>query len=165
MKTTWEILVDCLRSELEQYGSLLHLLQEQQTCLFLRNTDRLPELATAVYGATGTADPARRRREENFRAFATAQGCAPDATIRSLLSKVEAPARPLLEALVGEINRLIYLTRRFARQNHELFARAYQMQQEFLRQICPGRFNPTYSVSGQVRPATSGAKPGRLAAC
>ena len=165
MNVTWELLADCLRAEVEQYGTILQLLEEQQLCLIRRNPDRLKELAAAIDGATQSADSVRRHREEILRTFAVAQGCAANATIREILATIEANVRPLIEALVLEVNRLVYRTRRFARQNHELLARACQLQQDFLRQICPGIFSQTYSASGRVSGGPAGAPPVPLAAC
>ena len=124
MNITWETLAECLRAEVDEYGGMLRLLEEQQLCLFRRDASRLQDLAVAVGEATQSADTVRRRREEAFRTFAAAQGCDAHATFRAVLPAIEASARPLIEALVLEVNRLVYRTRRFARQNHELLARA-----------------------------------------
>lgn len=165
MNITWESLVDCLRAEVEEYGGMLRLLEEQQLCLIRRDADRLQELAVAVDGATQSADAVRRRREDAFRAFAAAQGCDASATVRAILPAIEASARPLIEALVQEVNRLVYRTRRFARQNHEMLARACQLQQDLLRQVCPGIFSQTYSATGRMSPGAVASPPVPLAAC
>jgi flagellar biosynthesis/type III secretory pathway chaperone len=165
MNTNWESLANCLRAEVEEYGSLLRLLEEQQHGLIRRDADRLQELATAVDAAAQSADLVRRRREDAFRAFAVAAGCDAHATVRAILPCIEASARPLIEALVQEVNRLVYLTRKFARQNHEMLGRACQLQQDLLRQVCPGIFSQTYAATGRISPGGVATSPVPLAAC
>ena len=58
--------------------------------------------------------------------------------------------RPLLEALVRDINLMINRTRRKARQNHILLARAVELTQETLRLLQPETFTKTYARSGHV---------------
>ncbi len=144
---------------------MLRLLEEQQLALIRRDADRLHELAAALDAATQSADAVRRHREDAFRAFAAAQGCEAGATVRAILPAIEASARPLIEALVQEVNRLVYRTRKFTRQNHEMLGRACQLQQDLLRQICPGIFSQTYSATGRVSPGAVGSPPLPLAAC
>jgi len=49
-----------------------------------------------------------------------------------LLPLIEVDARPLVEALVSEVNLLLHRVRRTSRHNHMLLTRAVDMHQETL---------------------------------
>jgi hypothetical protein len=160
MNTTWETVAESLRDEVQEYGGLLRLFEEQQECVFNRDTGRLLELIEIINAAIGRAEDIRRRREDCVSSFASSLGCSPDATLRSLLPCIDDPVRPLLEALIDEVNVLIHRLRQIIRQNHLLFSRTFELQQGLLRQSCPGAFTPARSGLRRV----SAAAPGPLAA-
>jgi flagellar biosynthesis/type III secretory pathway chaperone len=160
MNITWETIAECLREEVQEYGGLLRLFEQQQECVFNREPDRLLLLIETIKNATGQAEDVRRRREKCVSAFASGLGRATDSTLRSLLPSIDDHARPLLEALIDEVNRLIHRVRRITRQNHLLLSRTVELQQGLLRQFYPGAFTATYSARGRV----SMAAPGPLAA-
>lgn len=164
MTITWETLVDSLRDEMQEYGGMVRLLEEQQTCLIRRQAGRLVQLADAITEAAQSAEQVRRQREQTVRAFAVAHGQSPDVPLRRLLPVLEADIRPLLLALLNEVNRLIHRTRQMTRQNHAMITRAVTLQQDFLRQVFPGRYTQTYSAKGAAVPA-AGAVPAYRTAC
>ena len=157
MKTTWNIVAECLRDEVQEYGGLLCLLEEQQECVFNRDTGRLLQLAGVINDATRRAEDIRRRREDCVSSFASSLGCSSDATLRSLLPCIEDPVRPLLEALIDEVNVLIHRLRQIVRQNHLLLCRTFELQQELLRQVYPGAFAPTCSALRSAPVAETGS--------
>jgi hypothetical protein len=150
MKITWEMLAQCLRDEVQEYGGLLRLFEEQQDCVFRRDADQLLQLIELIRTATESAGAARGRREECASAYAVECGRGADSTLRALLPCVDGQAQPLIEALIDEVNRLIHRVRKLARQNHLLLARTVELQQGLLRQFYPGAFTPTYSAHGRV---------------
>jgi len=150
MNIIWEQVADCLRDEVQEYGGLLRLFEEQQECVFNRDPGRLLELIETIKEATLRAEDARHRREECVSAFAAGLGRPADVTLRSLLPSIDDEARPLLQALIDEVNRLIHRVRRITRQNHLLLSRTVQLHQGLLRQFYPGAFTPTYSALGRV---------------
>ena len=159
MNTTWEQVADCLRDEVQEYGGPLSLFEEQQECVFRRNPSHLLELIETIKEATQRAEDARHRREQCVSAFAAGLGRAADVTLRSLLPSVDGEARPLLQALIDEVNRLIHRVRRITRQNHLLLSRTVQLHQGLLRQFYPGAFTPTYSACGRVSLAPAASVP------
>jgi flagellar biosynthesis/type III secretory pathway chaperone len=164
MNITWELVAECLRDEVQEYGGLLRLFEEQQECVFKRTPSHLLELIETIKDATQRAEDARRRREECVRAFATGLGRTADVTLRSLLPSVDDEAQPLLQALIDEVNRLIHRVRRITRQNHLLLSRTVQLHQGLLRQFYPGAFTPTYSARGRVSMAPAAPMPAYHAA-
>jgi flagellar biosynthesis/type III secretory pathway chaperone len=150
MKTHWEPIVSSLREELAEYGGLLHLFDGQQRALFDRDAEAVLLQATLIESQSRTLADCRLRREKVVAAFAVELGRPANSTLRSLLPLVAAEARPLLEALIDEINRLLHRVRRTSRHNHTLLARAVEVHQETLQMLRPNTFTKTYSPSGRV---------------
>jgi flagellar biosynthesis/type III secretory pathway chaperone len=164
MNITWEHIADCLRNEVQEYGDMLRLFEEQQECVFNRDPARLLQLIETTKDATQRAEEARRLREECVSSFASGMGRASDASLRTLLPIIDDEARPLLQALIEEVNRLIHRVRRITRQNHLLLSRTVQLHQGLLRQFYPGAFTSTYSARGRVSVAPAASLPAYRAA-
>jgi flagellar biosynthesis/type III secretory pathway chaperone len=157
MNSEWKIVADALRQEIADYGGLLHLFEEQQRYLFARNPDAVLRLSGEIETQVRNLHEARRNREAIVAAFALEHNELPTVTLRSLLAHFTADVRPLLEALISEINVLIHRVRRTSRHNHSLLARTVEAQQELLRQLRPDAFTQTYAPTGRVM--LSGARP------
>jgi flagellar biosynthesis/type III secretory pathway chaperone len=155
MNTHWELIVTSLREELAEYGGLLRLFEIQQRALFDRDPDAVLLHMAAIEAHTRTLSDFRQRREQLVAAFAVEQGRAETSTLRSLLPLFVAEARPLLEALIDEINRLLHRVRRTSRHNHTLLARAVAVHQETLQVMRPHAFTKTYSPAGRVSVAAA----------
>lgn len=153
----WQLIADSLREELAEYGALLALFEQQQQSLFSRDADAVLRLGGEIEDQARILTDCRLRRERASASLATALGLASDATLRSLLPHIEADARPLLEALINEVNHLLHRVRRASRQNHTLLARAVEVHQETLRQLRPDAFMKTYSAAGRVSLAAASA--------
>ena len=159
MNEPWIVIAESLRTEIAGFGGLLNLFERQQQSLFSRDTDAVLQLSTEIEMHTRVMQQFRSHREQVVAEFALAHNQPAGATLRSLLPYVEAAARPLLEALIGEVNRLIHRVRRLTRQNHQLLARTVESHQEILRALRPDAFLQTYSAGGKknlvssVRPA------------
>ena len=146
----WQEIAEGLRTELTEYGALLTLFAEQQKFLFARDANEVLRLSTEIEQQVRALDHCRRQRENLVGQFALANDQSPSATLRSLLPLIDADARPLIEALIGEINHLLYRVRRTSRHNHTLLARAVEVHQETLQQLRPQTFTKTYSPAGRV---------------
>jgi flagellar biosynthesis/type III secretory pathway chaperone len=157
MNSEWKIVADALRQEIADYGGLLHLFEEQQRYLFARNPDAVLRLSGEIETQVRNLHESRRNREAIVAAFAIEHNESPTVTLRSLLAHFAADVRPLLEALISEINVLIHRVRRTSRHNHSLLARTVEAQQEMLRQLRPDAFTQTYAPTGRVM--LSGTRP------
>jgi len=155
MNHPWEKIAECLRAELADYGALLNLFDEQQRSLFARDADAVLGLGLAIETQTRTLGERRTQREHSVASFAQRHNRPANSTLRSLLPFVDADARPLIEALMDEVNRLIHRLRRTSRHNHTLLARAVEVQQETLQAMRPNAFTKTYSPAGRVSVASS----------
>lgn len=148
--TAWQPIADCLRTELAEYGALLALFEEQQKNLFDRQAAEVLRLAHAIEEQARLLQACRRQREETVTRFALVHGQPAQATLRSLLPFCESAARPLLEALIDEVNRLLHRLRRVSRHNHTLLSRTVELHQETLRLARPDAFTQTYAPNGRV---------------
>jgi len=157
MKTHWEFIAECLRHELAEYGGLLSLFEAQQRSLFDRNPDAVLQLASEIENQTRTLAECRDRREQAVAAFAVANHRPATSTLRSLLPLITADARPLLEALINEVNALLHRVRRVSRHNHMLLSRTVDVHQEVLQQLRPYSFTKTYSPAGRLSVAATHA--------
>lgn len=158
MNPSWIPLVEALREELAGYGGLLHLFERQQQCLFERDAEAVLRLSGEIEQQAGELQSVRRRREELTALAAQAASRPAVATLRSLLPGFPAEIRPLLEALIAEVNVLIHRVRRTSRHNRLLLARAVETHHQTLRALRPDAFTQTYapdgrSALGTVRPS------------
>ena len=159
MNNAWETIAHCLREELEEYGGLLGLFEEQQNALFRRDANGVLATVGAIESQAQSATIKRKRREQLVSDFARSNEMAGDSPLRSLLPLFPQSVRPMMEALIDEVNRLIHRTRKHARQNADLLQRTIEMHQEALRSLRPDLFTKTYSPRGQISVATTNPSP------
>ena len=161
---TWQKIAECLRAELAEYGGLLAMFEEQQKFLFERDAGQVLRLSAAIEQQARLLQDCRRHREGIMAAFAMSHARPATSTLRSLLPLVEAVARPLLEALIDEVNHLLHRVRRVSRHNHTMLARSVELHQETLRAVRPDAFTQTYSPTGRVSLGAVQATPALQAA-
>jgi len=150
MNQDWTNLAEGLRAEIAEYGKLLQLIEEQHKLIFQRDSAAIIGLNPSLEAQVEVLHACRGRREESARDFAAAHG-QPDArTLRSLLPLVGAEVRPLLAALIAEVNHLVHRLRRTMALNQRLLACTVEYQQEFMRRLWPAAFTKTYAADGRV---------------
>jgi hypothetical protein len=150
MNSSWEILVQHLRAELEAYGGLLALFAEQRQRLLEHDADAVLDLAGAIEARAGTATTQREERERCVRSLSLTLGVSGERSLRSLVPCFPEEVRPLLVALIDETNVLVHRLRRGARQNRELLFRTVELHHETLRVLGPTSVVSTYSPGGRV---------------
>jgi FlgN protein len=120
----WEEIAESLRQELAGYGGILHLFELQQRALAERDLDKVVERCPAIEARALALASRRKERERLVAAFALEHGRPANSTIRSLLDVIDIDARPLLEALVGEVNCLLHRARAAGRHNQAVLSRS-----------------------------------------
>lgn len=128
----WEDIAESLRQELAGYGGILPRFEHQTGTLFGRELDKFPAGSPSIEELASALVDCRRERERRVAAFALEHGRAPDSPIRSLLDLIDADARPLLEALIDEVNCLLARVRIAGRQNPALLSRLPELYRELL---------------------------------
>ena len=152
---TWQTIAEHLRQELAEYGELLRLFEQQQESLFKRDADAVLQFSSRLEDQAQILQDCRQRRERAVALFAATFDLPASTTLRALLERVERDARPLLEALINEINHLLHRVRRTSRHNHTLLSRSLELHQEMLRELRPDAFTKTYSPSGRLSVAAA----------
>ena len=146
----WEELANLLREELGEYGEFLVLLDEQQKSILKQDAEGLKQLDGDIQKQIEATQIVRSRREDMTATFAELIGLPSEASMRELLPGFPEPVRPMLAALVEEINALIQKTRRFLRQNHMLLSRATEVAEKILTALSPRPTTKTYARSGAI---------------
>lgn len=149
-KNDWDPLIDLLREEVQEYGGLHNLLDRQQSEIFNRESDLVMLTNEDVERQMGMMNALRERRESKVRMMASQCNCDPDLSLRNMLPHFPDFIRPLLEALIDEVNAMVTRTRRKARQNYLLLSRTMEITQKALSMSEPENFSKTYSRKGHV---------------
>lgn len=146
-----ERLLTTLRSELQEYGGLLQLLDLQQAAVLDRKPDEVLDLIQKIEAQLTATHSCRKHRETTADELAKFSNSPVPATLRSLAPHFREAVRPLVEALADEVNRLITHTRRRAQQNQMLLARSVELTQELISRLSPKAVSKTYSAGGRVK--------------
>lgn len=158
----WEPLLALLREEVQEYGGLYNLLDRQQKEVFDRNPDSVMATNVEVEKYMGEMGLLRERREEQVVLMATRFGCNKDLSLTNMLDYFPDYIRPLLKALIDEVNDMVRRTRRKARQNFLLLSRTMELTQEAISSLQPDNYTKTYGRKGKV--GMSGKVPTRYKA-
>jgi len=150
MTITWETVADNLRTEIAEYGRLLCLFEEQRNLIRGADPEGVLEMSHAIQAQVELLDQCRCNRERVVAGFAAGLGKPESSTLRSLLPLIAPAARPLIEALIADVNLLVHRVRRDGRQNHRLLAFTVECHQEVLRRLRPDAFTKTYAHDGRV---------------
>ena len=157
MTINYDNLIGALRDEVQEYGELLSLFNDQQAAILERNPSRVLEVQDTIKEQLVTINDCRKRREQVAKEFAVDIGEEPGSSVRQLIDKCEETVRPLLNALIYEVNQLISKTRRRGHQNQMLLARSIEVSQQILQRLNPGGLTKTYSRRGQISLVRGGA--------
>ena len=117
-------LIESLREEMTQYGELLALMQEQQALILSQQSRELLANSNEVNGQMVNIKTARQAREKARVALATHLGAPQETTIRQITGYLPEEYRPLLAALVDEINALPQNVHVWLRQNDLMMKRS-----------------------------------------
>ncbi len=149
-KTEWDPLVELLREEVQEYGGLYNLLDRQQSEIFNREPESVMQTNSDIEAHMTEMNSLRERREEKVRTLASQCDCDEEFSLTNMLPHFPDFVRPLLQALIDEVNGMVSRTRRKARQNYLLLSRTMEITQEALRLTEPENFSKTYSRKGRV---------------
>lgn len=149
MSSFFEKVIEALRAEMEEYGGLLHLFQEQQQRVLRHDPEGFLELNEAVEAQIGEVTRARRQREELVRVAAGEVGEDPGTPLSGLFGHCPEAQRPLLKALVQEINDLLYRTQKRLRQNHMLLKQCVELARQMVSFSRPEVATGAYNAMGK----------------
>ncbi len=150
MNETIESLISALRDELQQYGEMLALLDQQQDLVFRRATDQILQNVAAINAQTAVIEVARKERERRRHALNRETGLPATATFSELESRLPSRYQPLFRALVEENNQCLGRVRTRSRQNHLLLSQSLDLVKRFVSTLFPAQSLTTYNQAGQV---------------
>jgi hypothetical protein len=102
-----------------------------------RDPEIVLRFATRIEAQAQLIAESRRRREQAVATFAGENGRPVTASLRTMLPLIEADARPLLKALITEVNLLLHRVRRASRQTQNQLARAVEVLHDTLQHLRP----------------------------
>jgi hypothetical protein len=137
MVVTLEQFIDALRNELQQYGEMLALLEAQGGALNRHGTHSVAASVSSLTAHGATIECARRTRETLQRKVAWSLGVAEEQTVQQLVRLVPEEYRPLLEALIQEIQELLRRVRECAGQNREHLRHSLELMEQFIARLSP----------------------------
>ncbi len=145
-------LIEALRDELQQYGEMLALLDQQQEQVCARVADELTATVLHIQEHGTVIQGARRHREECRTVVARSFGLRDETPFAELLPFLPPPVRPLVLALVEENNDLLRRVQHRARQNHFLLSRSVELMQSLIGSLVPQSRPLTYGHAGVMAP-------------
>src|SRR5580704_17288368 len=110
-----EHLINALREELQQYGEMLALLEQQHQFVVQRSGAALLENLAAINAQTSVIQVARREREKFQTQLSLSRHLPADARFSTLLGEVPEPHRGLVKTLVDEISQCLRRVQQRAR--------------------------------------------------
>jgi flagellar biosynthesis/type III secretory pathway chaperone len=143
-------LIEALRDELQQYGEMLAMLDQQQSLVIQRQTHELAESVTGINTQLEHIAAARCAREQSQRDIARELKLPENASFKVIIPQLPPDYRPLVEALVQENNELLVRVQQRTRQNHLLLSHAVELMQQLLHSIFPSATPATYNGAGRL---------------
>jgi flagellar biosynthesis/type III secretory pathway chaperone len=159
MNDSLRLLIDALRDELQHYGGLLALLDQQQELVVARAADDILDSVAAINLESSSIQVARQHREVCQRRLARELGLPEDALFSELTGGVPPDYRPLLTALAEENNSLLIRAQQRARQNHLLLTRSMELMQRLISTLLPVDRSTMYGERGALFAPALPARP------
>lgn len=156
----WEELLEMLRTELQEYGGLIGLLNAQQQSILNRKPDSLVEINQSVQAQMEASQILQKRRQGFVSHLARNFGRSEQSTLSELLPHLPDVTQPMFESIIEEINSLISNVRRKVTQNQRLLSRLLEVTDHILSAASPSSFPQTYSKHGKV--GTYSSTPSKL---
>ena len=144
----YQQVIEALRAELNEYGGLLHLFQQQQQFVLQHDPEGFLSLTDGVEEQIQRSIEKRIERERLVRESALEAGVDPESPLTALLPYCPQQFRPLLSALIEEINDLLHRTQRRLRQNHMLLGQCLELARQMVGMTKPELMTNTYNSRG-----------------
>jgi len=159
MNALLEPLIAALRDELQQYGEMLALFDQQQELVVAREPQALLDNVAAINAQTAVMAVARREREKHQRTAVQACQLPAAAGFQELLPTLPNEYRLLIGALVDENNQCLRRIRQRGGQNQLLLSRSMQLMQRLLGTLLAATQTTTYQGDGRVAVAVATGRP------
>jgi flagellar biosynthesis/type III secretory pathway chaperone len=151
-------LIGALREELQQYGEMLALLDQQHQYIMVRAAQEVFHSICPIKLQGAVIQSARAHREKCRSGSALILQQCDSAGFSVLIPLFPPDYRPLITALVDENNELLLRVRKRARQNHLLLSRSLELMQGLLNTLFPSRETRVYTDRGNMHTHTVGTR-------
>lgn len=143
-------LIDALRNEMQQYGAVLALLEDQQKLVVERSIDEILRSVDTLNREMAVVNEMREERDRLRVGLALACGLPEDETLEGIADRLPGQEKPLLQGLVHEGQQTLKRMQHRARQNHLLIQRSMEMMEQFIGALFPDAGTSTYNEYGQM---------------
>lgn len=147
-------LIESLRNELQQYGEMLALLDQQHQAVMNDGPDDVLHLISAINKQGLAIQKARDIRHAATVKLARSLGQKTDPNFASLIPLLPGHLRALVTALVQENNALLVSVRDKAQQNHQRMQKSLDMMNHFVANLKPSD-TTLITLDSQVPPHPS----------
>ena len=145
-----EGLIGALREELQQYGEMLALLDQQQEQLVRRASQDILDALATIDEQRERILQARQAREDCQQDLRAALDLPVEATLSEMTARLPEKYQALVKALVQENNRLLLRVRQRAQQNHILLSYSLELMQRFIASLLPLSRAKLYTEAGNL---------------
>jgi flagellar FlgN protein len=136
-------LIEALRNELQQYGEMLALLEQQGETIRIQGADSLS--ISAIEIQSGAIQEARTSRQLVQNQLGAELRQAGNGSLTELLPYVPEQYRPLLNALAQENKELVQRVRQRAQQNQLLMRHSLDRMQHLIVNLSPADASATFN--------------------
>ncbi len=143
-----EKLIAELRNELNEYGEMLALLEEQQEHLLAHRADGVLASVERINHQAVVLRRSREARTDTQRLLAHSLGNGSADNVRTLATTLPGAHGQLVLTLVNENSQLLTQVQQCGRQNFLMLSRAVDLMQQFLGTLSPGQNLFAYSETG-----------------
>src|SRR6266699_2850189 len=158
MIVTLQQLIEALRNELQQYGEMLALLDQQRELVMVQGGDDILHCISSIDTQSAAIQTARANRRSIQQNLAEELKQPAESSFVRLIPSIPEQYRPLVTALVQENNELLQRVRQRAQQNHLLMRHSLEMMQRFITNLSPPEpslpSNPDEDSLPAVQPAS-----------
>ena len=147
-------LIERLRHELQEYGEMLALLEQQQESVIARAADAVLNSVVSINEQMARIQSARQERSSCQNEIARHLGRPEEPSFTTLSPLLPEKFRVPVEALVRENNQLLTRVQQRAGQNHLLLSRSLELMQQFMNTLIPSPAPTTYNGEGTIKTAT-----------
>ena len=149
MNDTLKALIEILREELQSYGEMLAMLDQQQEYVIHRAAHELFQSVGEVQAHAAILQDVRSRRLLNQAECALSIKLPASASFSEIIPNLPEDFRPLIRALVDENNQLLERIHDRVRQHHLLINRSLELMQELLNGLVPTHHVRGYNELGR----------------
>ncbi len=143
-------LVATLRDELQQYGQMLFLLDQQQEHVMRRAALDVLNSVAEIEAQGGVIQRVREQRTRLQSDVCARLGLARTGMLFDLVKAMPENYGLLIQALVEENNALLVRVQQRVRQNHLLLSRSLELMQRFLGTLFPTQEQTRYTDRGAL---------------